>query len=397
MRTIFILLIILISSTLYTQGKYSKVGKIRERPRILIKYIRPIDEKMEGSEELNNLRNSFEGSVAQQISEEFPCAIINTYTEVQAKIAYDRQWNDGINGSYSLQDALALLDCDILISLTSYKLGGKYYFVSCTMDPRSATVAGRNESGGKNSSIDYSELIRQIIRDLVEMELCPYKGDVTFSSVKTFKDSQERNGLPNQDCEFKATKEEDNKTVETWTFQKAKRFEGIASVNYTINNYKKETERNTCAHCSKMENGYRLDVFEANRADMKTSSVITETYSATNTAPLSSDVEYEKYNALIKIFFDTKANNYTITVKAVSQPAKWTKKTAIRNSGCPYDEDFDNEVGATYGQRCERTFGPFPGSPYQKNLKQNVTKTYTDEGSDGKGKTVETISFNLSR
>jgi hypothetical protein len=386
---------ILITSTLHAQ-KYQKVVNMPERPKILIKYIRPMDEKMEGSEELNNLRNSFEGSVAEKISQEFPCANIHTYTEVQAKAARDRIENDGIHDSYSLQDALKLLEFDILISLTSYKVGDKYYFGASDIDPKYATVRSKNMSTGSDSSIDYAELIRQIIRDLVEREICPYKGDISFSSVTTYKDSQERNGLPNQDCEFKATKEEDNKTEETWTFQKLKRIEGTASVNYTINNYKKATEHNTCNHCSKMENGVKLDVFEANKADMRTSSETTETYSANQIAPLDEN-SLVGMNALTKISFDTKANNYTITVKAATQPAKWTIKNVLTNSGCPYDENFENELGAIISKGCDRTLGPFPGSPYQKSLKQTITKTIIDEKSKGKGKTVETISFNLTR
>jgi hypothetical protein len=145
-----------------------------------------------------------------------------------------------------------------------------------------------------------------------------------------------------------------------------------------------------------MENGYKLDVFEPNRANMKESIVITETYSANQTATVEG-TRLTGTNALIVIHFDTKANNYTITVKAATEPAKWTKKTVNTNSGCPYDKNFENEIGATYAQSFNHTFGPYPGSPYQKNLKQTVTKTIIDPDSKGKGKTVETISFNLTR
>lgn len=144
-----------------------------------------------------------------------------------------------------------------------------------------------------------------------------------------------------------------------------------------------------------MENDVKLDVFEANKANMRTSTETTETYNANKTAQI--DYEGERYNAGITIYFDTKANNYSISVKAVTQPAKWTIKNVLTNSGCPYDENFENELGAIFGQKCERTFGPFPGSPYQKSLKQTITKTIIDPDSKGKGKTVETISFNLTR
>ena len=392
MRTILILLMILITSTLHAQ----KVVNIRERPRILIKYIRLLDEKVEGSEELNNLRSSFETSVAIQIGQEFPCAIINTYTEVQATAARDRIENKGNLGSHSLEDALKLLECDILISLTSYKLGDKYYFSASDMDPKYGTVRSKNVSTGKNSSIDYGELVKQIIRDLVEREICPYKGDISFSSVQTYKDSEERLGLPGMDCEFKATKKKEEKTEQTWTFKKTKRYEGTANVNYTINNYKEETQHNTCVHCNKWENGAMLDIPEPNRADMNSSTVITETYSA-NQAAVVEGTRLEGTNAQIVIYFDPKANNYTITIKAATEPAKWTEKTVNTLSGCPYYKNSESEKGATYGMTCKKNFGPFPGSPYQKSLKQNITKTIIDPDSKGKGKTVETISFNLTR
>jgi hypothetical protein len=52
MRTIAILILILITSTLNAQRRYSNVGKIREKPVILIQC--PLrDEKMVGAKELN--------------------------------------------------------------------------------------------------------------------------------------------------------------------------------------------------------------------------------------------------------------------------------------------------------------------------------------------------------
>jgi len=398
MRTIILLLMVLISSSLFAGNKLSK---LRERPVILIQ-CPPRDEKMDGAKELNQLARSFENSIANQIRNEFPCANVQTYIGIQEAMDRDRiQYNTNelnrvpFNFGH-FQDLGSLFNCDVLIVLKAVKYGDKYGFLATTMDPRTGTLAGSNESHGNKDGDDMGELARSIIKDLVEREICPYKGDITFSSVQTYNDSEERLGLPNQDCEFKAIKKEDNKTEQTWTFKKTKRYEGTADVNYTINNFKEESEQDNCHHCNKMENGYKLDVFEPNRANMKESIVITETYSANQTA-IVEGTRLTGTNALIVIHFDTKANNYTITVKAATEPAKWTKKTVNTNSGCPYDKNFENEIGATYAQSFNRTFGPYPGSPYQKNLKQTVTKTIIDPDSKGKGKTVETISFNLTR
>lgn len=237
-------------------------------------------------------------------------------------------------------------------------------------------------------------LLAEILGEFNEMELCPYKGEITFSSITTYKDSEERTGLPDPDCEFKATKKEENKTEQTWTFQKLKRYEGTANVNYTIDNRKKVTEYNSCRRCCKMDNGVKIDIFEPGYVNSNSSTVKTETYSATKTASLKG-LRLDGTNALTKITFDTLANNYTITVKAATEPAKWTTKSVTTNSGCPYDENFENELGAIFARKCDRSFGPFPGSPYQKSLKQTVTQTIISE--DGKGQTIEKISFNLTR
>jgi hypothetical protein len=129
---------------------------------------------------------------------------------------------------------------------------------------------------------------------------------------------------------------------------------------------------------------------------MQETTEVTETYLANKTAQVEG-TSLASMNALTIITFNTLVNNYTITIKAVTQPAKWNIKSVNTNSGCPYDENFENELGAIIAKPCNRVLGPFPGSPYQKNLRQSITKTIVDPDSNGKGKTVETISFNLTR
>lgn len=393
MRAILIILTILIFSVTHAGDN---LGNMREKPKILILCQKLT--KGEDYQKINETTRSFEDAVESQIRKEIPCASVMTYTTIQEMVAFDRTAYtlNPDNGSH-LEEILQNLQADIIISLLAYKVGDTYTFNAGTLSTRKASILDKNTSTGNKDIYDYGEIARLIVQDLLASEICPYKGEITFSSVKTFKDSEERKGLPGQDCDFKATKSRDDKLEETWTFQKVKRIQAEANVNYSINNIKSEEEHNTCNHCQVKEGDYFLDQFEPNKANMNFSTVITEKYNANKIANLDPKAKYEKCNAEVKIAFNILANNYTIQVKAISEPAKLVKKTVHKESGCPYHKGSEYEEEATYPVPCEKTFGPFIGSPYQKNLKQNVTNTYIDPDSNGKGQTIENITFNLTR
>ncbi len=393
MKKIIISLLLLFTTVIAN----AQLGSLPEKPLILIWGI----DAAEGAntEERNEQMSIFEAIVSTAIEKEIKCAKTITRGTITAMIVketfrvhvYGLQEDD-------FEYIMGFFKCDIKICLTITKLGEDYYLGESAIGMRRGKVSGKHVTKTDLSNMyeDMAKFAEKLVKDLLVMEICAYKGDLSFTSVTTFKDSEERTGLPNQDCEFKATKKEENKTIQTWTFKKDKRYQGSSGVNCTIDNSKKMTEHNTCDHCCKMIDGVKVDLFEPGHADKNSSTVITETYSATKTIPLTPN-EYENCSALIRIKFDTLANNYTITVKAISEPGKYTKKTEEKNSGCPYDESFNKEQNATYPVSCDRSLGPFPGSPYQKSLKQTITRNYTDPDSQGKSKTTETITFNLTR
>jgi hypothetical protein len=132
------------------------LSKLRERPVILIQ-CPPRDEKMDGAKELNQLARSFENSIANQIRNEFPCANVQTYIGIQEAMDRDRiQYNTNelnrvpFNFGH-FQDLGSLFNCDVLIVLKAVKYGDKYGFLATTMDPRTGTLAGSNESHGKKT------------------------------------------------------------------------------------------------------------------------------------------------------------------------------------------------------------------------------------------------------
>jgi hypothetical protein len=393
MKKIIIYLLLLFT----TISANAQFGSLREKPSI---YITGMDVAgVSNSAESNKLLSMFEDMVLSAIMKEIKCAKVMSRNAAKSMMQFDRERVIITNEESNINAIADAMGADILICLNVSIVGDDYYLGGTTLDNRKKKVGGKytEKTNEKNFGDGMNKFANDLVRDLLAMEICAYKGELTFSSVSTYTDSEERTGLPNQDCEFKATKKEDNKTVQTWVFKKDRRYKGSSSVNCTINNSKKETQHNTCVHCCKMENGVKLDLFEPGFADKNSSTLITETYSATKTIPLGAPAEYENYSALIKIKFDILANNYTIMVKAVSEPGKYEEKTEEKNSGCPYDENFEKEKNATYPVSCNMTFGPFPGSPYIKSLKQTITRNYTDPDSKGKGKTVETISFNLTR
>jgi hypothetical protein len=393
MKKLF-LFMLLIFTTVIANAQF---GRLPEKPRIYITGVDAVGVNNAG--ETNKHLTLFEDIVLSALLKEIRCADIVTRDAIRTMMKFDRERVLLTNDESNFEAIAGAIGCDILICLSISKIGDDYYLSESTLGTRKAQAAGRmNAKTDINAMFnDMTKFANNLVRDLLAMEICAYKGDVTITSVKTFKDSEDRDGLPGQDCEFKATKDEEMKNEDTWSFKKVKRVQSEGKVNINWNSVKKETEHNTCAHCQIMENGYKLDQFEANHANMNSSSEITEKFTVNKMGKLNPEAAFEQYNSMVKIEFNTLANNYTITVKAVSEPAKWTRKVVNTNSGCPYDENFESETGATYPVAIDRTFGPFLGSPYEKTLKQTVTKTIIDPDSKGKGKTTETITFNLTR
>jgi len=375
---------------------YAQLGTLPEKPHILIMGV----DETDGKTESNRYLVLFEDIISSILRKEIPCAEIITRNDIKIMIQFDRERVLLNPDSESNLEAIGgAMGCNILISLTISKIGDTYFLGGSTLSTRNAKATGKyNGQTDINSLVkSFQKFANDMARDLLAQEICAYKGEFTINSVKTFNDSEEREGLPGQDCEFKATKEENDKTEEKWTFQKVKRVQADANVGFSIDNVKSETEHNTCNHCMVMEGDYFLDQFEPNKANMNFSTVITEKFNANKIANLDPEAKYEQYHAVVKIAFNTLANNYTIHVKAISEPAKWVRKSVYKESGCPYHKNTENEIGATYPVSIDRTFGPFLGSPYEKTLKKTETKTYIDPDSNGKGKTVETVTFNLTR
>ncbi len=386
---------LLLLGTLIANAQF---GTLPEKPRILIYGIAAAAGS--NTAERNEQMSIFEAIVSTALEKEITCAKIVTLGTIKAMLDYERFRVLLYNIDESdFQYIMGFMKCDIMICLNITKNGDDYYLGESALGMRKGKVGGKDimVTDLDNMYQDMAKFAEKLVRVLLAMEICAYKGDISFTSVSTFTDSEERTGLPNQGCEFKATKKEENKTVQTWTFKKDKRYKGTSGVNSTINNSNKVTEHNTCGHCCKIIDGVKTDQFEPDPTDRNSSTLITESYSATKTIQLAAPTEYENYSAMIRIKFDILANNYTITVKAISEPGKYTKKTEIKNSGCPYDENFEKEENAIYPVSCNTTFGPFPGSPYVKSLKQTITRNYTDPDSQGKSKTTERIIFNLTR
>ena len=388
------ILILLFFITMATQAQ--KVNLPDRKIRILIKRseIRGIPE----AAQLNEYLKSFEHIIAKGLAEELPCVKIIAYQEVCNMMENDRE--RALAGEeVSLEDIAGALGCDILISLSIGKMGDAYLLTGSTMMSKNATVLDRNNSKTDigNMMAEMEKFTSDMARELLAMEICPYKGDFTFTSTYTYDFNEKDTGLPEKDCDFERTTTVKKVKSESWTLQKVTRMQGEGNV-VAFFDFNDETKTHSnCYHCQLMEGDYLLDQFEKERATTNESTTITETYNANGLANLNPEAAYEKYHAIIRIAFEKPSNTYTIKVQAISNPGKYTHKSEYRKKGCPYFKDWDNEWGGKYPVSIDRVHGPFPGNPFDKALKQSTTKTYDEKADKGKGQTVETLEFNLTR
>ena len=389
--TILLLLLFIVMAT-----QAQKASLPDRKIRILIKRseVKGIPE----AAQLNEYLKSFEHIIAKGLAEELPCVKIIAYQEVCNMMENDRE--RALAGEeVSIEDIAGALGCDILISLSIGKMGDAYMLTGSTMMSKNATVIDRNnkETDIGNMMAEMKKFTSDMARELLAMEICPYKGDLTFTSTYTYDYKETDTGLPEKDCDFERTTTIKKVKSETWTLQKVTRMQAEGNV-VAFFNFDDETKaHSTCYHCQLMEGDYLLDQFEKERATTNESTTITETYDAKGLANLDPESTYEKYHAIIRIIFDKPSNTYTVKVQAVSNTGKYTHKTEYRKKGCPYFKDWDNEWGGKYPVSIDRIHGPFPGNPFDKTLKQSTTKTYDEKADKGKGQTVETIEFNFTR
>ena len=354
--------------------------------------------KVANANEINAYVGTFEKIVAQVLSDNIPCASIITRREIIEWMEYDRMKElMGAGGNFN--EIAGALGCDILISLSLGEIGGNYILSGSTMSERNASVLERDsrKSDIKNLVDEMEKYSNNLAKQLLALEICPYKGDFTFTSTYNYDFKEVDTGLPEKDCDFERATTVKKVKSETWTLQKVTRIQADGNV-VAFFDFNDETKTHSnCYHCQLMEGDYLLDQFEKERATTNESATITETYDAKGLANPDPESSYGKYHAIIKIMFDIHANTYTIKVQAISNPGKYTHKSEYRKKGCPYFKDSDNEWGGIYPVSIDRVHGPFPGNPFDKTLKQSITKEYPEKADKGKGNTIETIEFNLTR
>ncbi|MEI8048420.1 MAG: hypothetical protein WCI92_13630 [Bacteroidota bacterium] len=366
--------------------------------KIKILIVSPEVTKVPNANEINGYVGTFEKIVAQALSDNIPCASVITRREIIEWMEYDRM-KEMMGAGGRFDDIAGALGCDILINLTMAEVGGLYYITGSAMSSRNASIL---ERGSRKADIGHlldemDKYSNDLVRELLAMEICPYKGDLTFTSAYTYDLAEKDTGLPEKDCDFERDITVKRVKQETWTLKKVSRIQADGNVNAFFDFKDENRMHSNCYHCQVMEGTYLLDIKEKERANITESTTITETYDAKGLAVLDPTAAFEKYHAIIKINFDIPANTYTISVKAISEPGKYNHKTEYRKKGCPYFEDSDNEWGGIYPVSIDRVHGPFPGNPFDKTLKQSITKEYPEKTDKGKGNTVETLEFNLTR
>src|ERR1035437_9767533 len=133
MKILLILLSLLISANL--NAKVYKLGGLREKPRILVVCSNPKIDKFDDSQMMDMQRRSFAQAIANQIKTEFPCAYVFTYADIEMKLENDRRVNElneyshfDINDEQShLKEIMSVMQCDIIVTLSAYRLGDKTY------------------------------------------------------------------------------------------------------------------------------------------------------------------------------------------------------------------------------------------------------------------------------
>lgn len=368
--------------------------------------------------------SGIEASAAKALRAEFPCAVVTTGSEFNAKMKIEREkaflgWyekeqstdpemraimedlkkraNEGKKGPKTEEEAIArmasLLDCQWMTTIT------------LTVDERSVTVGVMTLDVRKGKAIHrdvkttsslgaakdaFDGMAKNLVRALAYEEPCPYKGKVTVTvrsdRDKTDEESRpaycnERDGTYRRELTMKKTSEDD------WKLDRVGKPDTIGEVSVKTVEDESEEEIDDCHRCpSGREGGWTR----------KKETHSTTTIDALSDRSKSPDAAYLR-DATVRLVFDP-AGTFTIRVKATTEFADGAKTRRVKETAEGTCDNFrrdEKPPPEKASALVEMTWGPFPGTPFDKRLSGRKKDTLSDPAIGET--TVHGLDFSLSR
>lgn len=338
--------------------------------------------------------SAFELHIAMKLEEVYKCVKTSTSFEVKSMLKHFRddqllgfdqsdnqkRWDNiasATSGKFLVAINLKVINQTALVTLMFMdKTKAQSYFrssLSCSFSALDQTV--------------YEKLTKEMLEELKEYEICPFKGFVKIKIVSDLKDEQKEeypvycNSI---DGYYKKTTSIKNYSEIDWNIEKLRLNASRGNVKVNLNEETVIDEINPCFECTPQKQGART-YFEK-----------TNTYATVQGLSKESESEGVKVDDARAELTFLENGTYTIRIKAASNKSQKKTVKEIRAQGvCQNINERPQPIVNAIDLPLNELFGPFKGNAQDKVLSQRGS--FEREDPNTKLKETITFEFNLVR
>jgi hypothetical protein len=345
-----------------------------------------------GSSNADLYSESLQGEIKVQFKNELPCASVSSYEDIGVALGHDRerQIMGATDDEYSL-DLAGAVGADYLITIKVDVTGQNvFFYVKLLDEKKKKTLISLMDNGTNDeSALDVVErLAKKFFEEVLKREICPYKGTIKVNvSSELNVDTKKEYPVYCQEMDRKYTMSfKDKKTADNhWTFEKETKVSAKGFLDFTISELTELEIDNGCYECPSgdmYKRYYHSKISKTGNIDgLSEESVL-------DGVPIN-DVRVE-------ITFNDD-DTYTMEVNAASKLGEISETIYRYAEGwCDAINEPEKtiknkiDIGITY------TFGPYKGTPKDKNLKEKPDPIVKIDPVSGEKKTIE-VEFDLKR
>lgn len=331
--------------------------------------------------------HAFETDLFKELTQTFPCVDIMDDGSLREMIRVEKMKQLlGAGSDEDLKNIAGAIGSDYLVTFKVQVLPSQMIMTAKVLEIRKAEVLAISQVAGGigQASANAKIIARDLTKQLIEYELCPFTGPLTIEVKSELEDTQtDYASAPcgSGDNVTITTTRESNSTLK-WELNKYSREGASGTANYDL--YEKMTIVSDFS-CYKCKNGDQgpVKITETNEQEAKVEGLSNESVS---------EGQQVDDGRVTLVFLDN--GTYTVEVKATSKEGnlKISKEKKVEGM-CESESEPKDTKNKKVDIPIKAVFGPYQGTIKDKTLHQKETK----DVSQGKEKTTVTIDFTLTR
>ena len=318
---------------------------------------------------------NFERLVGRQISDAFLCATVNTQSSLNARLAWEKDYQT-MGGEGEL-NVCQYLKSDYMVFLSMNEVNSSLLNVSakCIYSKKPNVIAESFKAF--RTSMNYAafaaactEVTNELIKELGKYEICAFQGpvDITISSDLDSTSVESYNVYCNQsDQQYRKEKVIKNHTFSEWKLQR----KGIPWTDGTMTFYTDEMTQSTEEDgCHKCKSGREGGLVTTMKSTLKVKG-----------SGISHDSKYhekEQDDTRIELRF-LENGTYLVIAKGTSKPVTGQEMVTLKAEGtCDNQTEQTKPVPRDITVPLNTIFGPYSGKATDKTLQQKDEKKVID-------------------